>query len=69
MNTVQSLQPVTDTRLSNVDADEMTGAHLDQVSGGGRRAAEGEINYLNLVKEIYSVWSNLNIGGGRTMVA
>jgi hypothetical protein len=36
---------------------------------GGRRAIEGELQYLNWVKQFYSPWVNLNIGGGRTMVA
>lgn len=47
---------------------ELTAVELDQVSGG-RRAIEGELQYLNWVKQFYSPWVNLNIGGGRTMVA
>ncbi|MET3838307.1 hypothetical protein [Bradyrhizobium sp. OAE829] len=50
------------------DAVELTVVELDQVSGG-RRAIEGEIQYLNWVKQFYSPWANINFGGGRTMVA
>ena len=46
---------------------ELTVAELEQVSGG-RRAIEGEIQYLNWVKQFYSPWANINFGGGRTMV-
>jgi hypothetical protein len=47
---------------------ELTVVDLDQVSGG-RPAIEGEIQYLNWVKQIYAPWANINFGGGRTMVA
>jgi hypothetical protein len=47
---------------------ELALAELDEVSGG-RRAIEGEIQYLNWVKQFYSPWADINFGGGRTMVA
>lgn len=50
------------------EAVELTVVELDQVSGG-RRAVEGELQYLNWVKQFYSPWANINFGGGRTMVA
>ena len=50
------------------DTVELSVADLDQVSGG-RRAIEGEIQYLNWVKQFYSPWANINFGSGRTMVA
>jgi hypothetical protein len=53
---------------SLLDTVELSAVELDQVSGG-RRAIEGEIQYLNWVKQFYSPWANINFGGGRTMVA
>lgn len=47
---------------------ELTVVELDQVSGG-RRAIEGELQYLNWVKQFYLPWANINFGGGRTMIA
>jgi hypothetical protein len=47
---------------------ELALVELDAVSGG-RRAIEGELNYLNWVKQFYSPWANINFGGGRTMIA
>jgi hypothetical protein len=47
---------------------ELALVELDEVSGG-RRAIEGELKYLNWVKQFYSPWANINFGGGRTMVA
>jgi hypothetical protein len=46
---------------------ELTVVELDQVSGG-RRAIEGELQYLNWVKTIYSPWANMTFGGGRTAI-
>jgi hypothetical protein len=54
--------------VSLQDTVELSVVELDQVSGG-RRAIEGEIQYLNWVKQFYSPWANINFGGGRTMVA
>jgi hypothetical protein len=47
---------------------ELALVELDAVSGG-RRAIEGELKYLNWVKQFYSPWANINFGGGRTAVA
>ena len=46
---------------------ELAVAELDAVSGG-RRAIEGEIQYLNWIKTIYAPWANMTIGGGRTAI-
>jgi hypothetical protein len=46
---------------------ELTVVELDQVSGG-RRAIEGELQYLNWVKQFYSPWANTTFGGGRTAI-
>jgi hypothetical protein len=46
---------------------ELAVAELDEVSGG-RRAIEGEIQYLNWIKTIYAPWANMTIGGGRTAI-
>ena len=53
---------------SRQSSGELALAELDEVSGG-RRAIEGEIQYLNWVKQFYSPWADINFGGGRTMVA
>ena len=58
----------TRNELGSQDTVELSVADLDQVSGG-RRAIEGDIQYLNWVKQFYSPWANINLGGGRTMVA
>jgi hypothetical protein len=55
------------TRKDEPGTVELTFVELDQVSGG-RRAIEGELQYLNWVKQIYSPWANINFGGGRTMI-
>ena len=47
---------------------ELALVELDAVSGG-RRAIEGELKYLNWVKQFYSPWANINFGGGRTGIA
>jgi hypothetical protein len=47
---------------------ELALVELDAVSGG-RRAIEGELKYLNWVKQFYSPWANINFGGGRTAIA
>ena len=47
---------------------ELTVVELDQVSGG-RRAIEGELQYLNWVKQFYAPWANMTFGGGRTVIA
>jgi len=47
---------------------ELALVELDAVSGG-RRAIEGEIQYLNWVKQFYSPWANMTFGGGRTAIA
>jgi len=53
---------------NSLDTVELTVADLDQVSGG-RRAIEGELQYLNWVKQFYAPWANVTFGGGRTMIA
>lgn len=50
------------------DTVELALVELDQVTGG-RRAIEGELQYLNWVKQFYSPWANINFGGGRTVIA
>ena len=47
---------------------ELSLVELNEVSGG-RRAVEGELQYLNWVKQFYSPWANINFGGGRTAIA
>jgi hypothetical protein len=47
---------------------ELALVELDEVSGG-RRAIEGEIKYLNWVKQFYAPWANIHFGEGRTAVA
>ena len=47
------------------DTVELALVELDAVSGG-RRPVEGELKYLNWVKQFYSPWANTNFGGGRT---
>ncbi|MBA2402082.1 MAG: hypothetical protein H0V72_25980 [Bradyrhizobium sp.] len=47
---------------------ELALVELDEVSGG-RRPVEGELQYLNWVKQFYSPWANINFGGGRTAIA
>lgn len=46
---------------------ELALVELDEVSGG-RRPVEGELKYLNWVKQFYSPWANINFGGGRTAI-
>jgi hypothetical protein len=66
--TEQNMKTRKDEIGSLLDTVELSAVELDQVSGG-RRAIEGEIQYLNWVKQFYSPWANINFGGGRTMVA
>jgi hypothetical protein len=46
---------------------ELALVELDEVSGG-RRPIEGELKYLNWVKQFYSPWANVTFGG-RTAIA
>ena len=50
---------------------ELADIELDGVSGGRvpRPGSILEQNYLNWIKQIYAPWSNINFGGGRTMIA
>ena len=50
---------------------ELADVELDGVSGGRvpRPGNELERGYLNWIKQIYAPWSNINFGGGRTMMA
>ena len=55
------------TRKDVSSSAELALVELDAVSGG-RRAIEGELKYLNWVKQFYSPWANINFGGGRTAI-
>jgi hypothetical protein len=63
-----SMNTRNDEFSSQQNTAELTLVELDEVSGG-RRPIEGELKYLNWVKQFYSPWANVNFGGGRTMVA
>jgi hypothetical protein len=64
----QSMNTRKDEFSSPQNTVEMALVELDAVSGG-RRAIEGELKYLNWVKQFYSPWANINFGGGRTAIA
>jgi hypothetical protein len=64
----QSMNTRKDEFSSPHNTAELALVELDAVSGG-RRAIEGELKYLNWVKQFYSPWANINFGGGRTAIA
>jgi hypothetical protein len=64
----QSMNTRKDEFSSPQNTVELALVELDAVSGG-RRAIEGELKYLNWVKQFYSPWANINFGGGRTAIA